>query len=90
MEALNVISRYMPNTTICNLSSGPHITHFLTVVTKKRKKVEFRISENFLCRQQMATVNLLQKHFKQHFYCGASNRYYILIQMLSVTKSSII
>ena len=29
---------YFNNTLIYNLSSGPHITRFLTVVAKKRKK----------------------------------------------------
>ena len=37
----------------------------------------------------MTTVNLLQKHFKQLSYYTASNWYYILIELLSVTKSSI-
>ena len=40
-------------------------------------------------RQQMTTINLLQKHFKQLWYYAVSNWYYILIQLLSVTKSSI-
>ena len=31
---------------------------------------------------------LLQKHFQQLSYCVASNCYYILIQLVSVTKSS--
>ena len=45
---------------------------------------------NIACRQQMTTVNLPQKYFKQLSYYTASNRYYILIQLLPVTKSSII
>ena len=36
---------------------------------------------NIACRQQMTTINLLQKHFKQLSYCTASNWYYILIQL---------
>ena len=40
-------------------------------------------------RQQMTTVNLLQKHLKQLQYYTISNWYYILIQLLSVAKSSI-
>ena len=73
------------NTQIYNLSSGLHITHFFTVVAKKRKHFETSKS-----RQQMITVNLLQKNFKQLSYYAGSNWYYILIQLLSITESSII
>ena len=45
---------------------------------------------NIACRQQMTTVNLLQKHLKQRSYYTALNWHYILIQLLPVTKSSII
>ena len=36
-----------------------------------------------------ATVNILQKHFKQISYYTVSNSHCILIQLLSVPKSSI-
>ena len=40
---------------------------------------------NIACRQQMTTVNLLQKNFKQFSYYTASNWYYNSIQLLSVS-----
>ena len=36
---------------------------------------------NIASRQQMTTVNLLKKHFKQLLYWTASNWHYILIQL---------
>ena len=57
-----------PNTQIYNLSSGPHITHFLAAVAKKQKDFEYTFvlkRANIACRQKVTTVNLLQKHFKQ-------------------------
>ena len=81
------------NTRVYNFISGPHITHFSAVVAKKRKNFEkmFVLKRaNIACRQQMTSVNLLQKHFKQLSYYSVSNRYYILTQLLSVIKSNII
>ena len=52
------------NTLIYNLSSGPHITHFLAVVAKKRENFEYTFvlkRANIACRQKVTTVNLLQK-----------------------------
>ena len=52
------------NTQIYNLSSGPHITHFLAVVAKKRENFEHTFvlkRANIACRQKVTTVNLLQK-----------------------------
>ena len=40
---------------------------------------------NIACREQMTTVNLLQKHFKQLPYGTASNWFCILMQLLSLT-----
>ena len=80
------------NTQIYSLSPGPHITHFSAVVAKKAKIFAemFFKQANIACRQQMTTVNLLQNHFKQLSYYAASNWYFILIKLLSLTKSSII
>ena len=36
---------------------------------------------NIACRQQITTVKLLQKHFKQLSYYTTSNWYYILVQL---------
>ena len=81
------------NTRVYNFISGPHITHFSALVAKKRKNFEkmFVLKRaNIACRQQMTSVNLLQKHFKQLSYYSVSNRYYILTQLPSVIKSNII
>ena len=58
-------------------------------IKKKNSSKCFKLA-NIACRQQMTTVNLLQKEFKQLSYYAASNWYYILIQLVSVAKSSII
>ena len=62
-----VIHRKAVNTRIYSFSSGLHITHFSAAVAKKQKNFEqmFVLKRaNIACRQQMTTVNLLQKHFK--------------------------
>ena len=45
MRVLLLKKRNLRNTRVYNLSSGPHITHFLAVVAGKRKNVKslFRI-----------------------------------------------
>ena len=54
------------NTQIYKLSYGPYIIHFSAVFAKKRKYFEqiFALKRaNTACRQQMATTNLIHKHF---------------------------
>ena len=84
---------YAINTRIYNLRSRSHFIHFLAVVAEKLENLEQMFvlkQENIAGRQQMPAVNLLQKCFKQLSYYTVSNWYYTLMQLLSVTKSSII
>ena len=39
-NTLNLLKRHQNNTRVYNLSSGPHIVHFMAVVAKKRKNFE--------------------------------------------------
>ena len=59
MTVMRISKSLIYITQIYNLSSGPHITHFLEVVPKKWKNFEqtFVLKQaNTACRQQMTTA----------------------------------
>ena len=76
----------LDNTQIYIVSSGPHI--IFSAVATKRKNFEQNfvlIQANTISREQMTKQN----YFTNTLVLNFSNWYYILIQMLSITKPGI-
>ena len=76
----------LDNTQIYIVSSGPHII-FSAVATKRKNSEQnfVLIQANTTCREQMTKQN----YFTNTLVLNFSNWYYILIQMLSITKPGI-